>query len=278
MNSAASRRRFRVVARPKERARRVRVAAAVAVIVALGAIAFAAVRKLASDFEVGRQASGFREGGLSASDGAVVIEGPEPLRALAQAAADAVAGSAGEKAEALKARFPSLSDVRVRRSWTEKTAILTLVVRRAVAAATRHGKPAGFLGDDGAVFAAPEGAFILTGPTIEVAGASEGELSALAREWPVLSGAGAFSVPLTSFSYRSREDGWLARLADGAEIQWGRLEWTREKLSRLSEAVADANSKEPGAYSADLRWFEDGKVLLKPFQMKPMTARTGVPR
>ena len=53
-------------------------------------------------------------------------------------------------------------------------------------------------------------------------------------------------------------------LADGTKVLWGRLEWTREKLSRLSEAVADARSKEPGAFSADLRWFEDGKVLLTP--------------
>ena len=162
-----------------------------------------------------------------------------------------------------RATFPFLSDVRVRHSWTEKTATLTLVVRRAVAAATRHGKPAGFLGDDGTVFVAPEGAFILSGPSIEVAGASEAELAALAREWPELSAVGAFVTPLMSMTYRSREDGWLARLDGGIVIQWGRLEWTREKLSRLSEAVADARLKEPGAYSADLRWFEDGKVLLK---------------
>lgn len=255
MNSAAARRRYRVVARPKDRARRVRVAAAFAVVAALGGLAYVTVRKLAADFTVPA---------LSLTGpAAVIVEGPEPLRALAQAAADSAPGSAGDKAEVLRARFPSLSDVRVRRSWTEKTATLTLVVRRAVASAMRRGKPAGFLGDDGTVFAAPEGAFILNGPAVEVAGASEAELAALAREWPALSAAGAFGAPLAVMSYRSREDGWQARLADGVEIQWGRLEWTREKLSRLAEAVADARSKEPGSYSADLRWFEDGKVLLK---------------
>jgi hypothetical protein len=46
-------------------------------------------------------------------------------------------------------------------------------------------------------------------------------------------------------------------------VSWGRLDWTREKLARLAEAVADARRREPGAFSADLRWFEDGKVLLK---------------
>lgn len=255
--SSPGRRRFRVVARPKTRARRVRVAAAFAVVLALGAVAFVTVRKLAADFRL-------PVASVAHADAAVIVEGPEPLRTLAQAAADALPGTAGDKAEALKTKFPSLSDVSVRRNWTEKTATLTLVVRRALAPAKRLGKPAGFLSDDGVVFAAPEGAFMLAGPEVEVAGASTGELSALAREWPVLSAAGSFPAALTGMSYSSPEDGWVASLADGTSVLWGRLEWTREKLSRLSEAVADAHSKEPGAFSADLRWFEDGKVLLKP--------------
>jgi len=262
--SFSSRRRFRVVARPKTRARRVRVFAAFAVVSALGAVAFVTVRKLASEFAAGRLTNGLYGSGTSAPYGAVVVEGPEPLRTLAQAAAGAFPGTAGDKAEALKTKFPSLADVSVRRNWTEKTATLTLVVRRALAPAKRLGKPAGFLGDDGVVFAAPEGAFMLTGPAVEVAGASSAELSALAREWPILSAGGAFPAQLTGMSYSSPEDCWEASLADGTRVLWGRLEWTREKLSRLSEAVADAHSKEPGAFSADLRWFEDGKVLLKP--------------
>lgn len=260
MNNSANRRRFKVVARPKAKARRVRVAAAFAVVAALGAVAFVTVRKLASEFRLPVVSA-------STVEDVVLVEGPEPLRTLAQAAADARPGSAGDKAEALKAKFPSISDVRVRRNWTEKTATLTLVVRRAVAAATRRGKPAGFLGDDGFVFAAPEGAFMLTGPSVEVEGASAAELSALAREWPVLTASGSFPSPLARMAYGSPDNGWEAFLEDGTIVQFGRLEWTREKLSRLSEAVADAKTKEPGAFSADLRWFEDGKVLLKPYQV-----------
>jgi len=257
VNSSSHRRRFRVVARPKAKARRVRVAAAFAAVAALGAVAFVTVRKLAADFRLPIVSA-------ARADDTALVEGPEPLRSLAQAAADSFPGTAGDKAEALKAKFPSISEVSVRRNWTEKTATLTLAVRRAVAAATKHGKAAGFLGDDGFVFIAPEGAFMLTGATVEVEGAPAGELSALAREWPTLTAAGAFPAALTRMAYGSRDDGWEALLADGTVVQWGRLEWTREKLSRLSEAVADAKSKEPGAFSADLRWFEDGKVLLKP--------------
>ncbi|MDP3541510.1 MAG: cell division protein FtsQ/DivIB [Elusimicrobiota bacterium] len=257
MNNPNGRRRFRVLTRPKQKARRARVAAAFLVVAALGGVAFVTVRKLASDFRLPFAP-------VSGAADAALVEGPEPLRSLAQAAADAVSGTAGDKAEVLKARFPSISDVRVRRNWTEKTATLTLVVRRAVASATRRGKPSGFLGDDGVVFEAPQGAFMLTGPSVEVAGASPAELSALAREWPILAASGSFPAELTGMAYGSPENGWEATLSDGTKVLWGRLEWTREKLSRLSEAVADARSKEPGAFSADLRWFEDGKVLLKP--------------
>ena len=257
MNNSGPRRRFRVVARPKEKARRVRVLAAFFAVAALGGVAAVTVRKLASEFRLPLAAS-------KDVDDVALVEGPEPLRTLAQAAADAQSGTAGDKAEALKAKFPSIADVRVRRNWTEKTATLTLVVRRAVASATRRGKAAGFLGDDGTVFAAPEGAFMPTGPSVEVSGASAAELSALAREWPVLTAAGSFPAELTGMAYGSPEDGWEASLADGTVVKWGRLDWTREKLSRLSEAVADARAKEPGSFSADLRWFEDGKVLLKP--------------
>ena len=257
MNNASARRRFRVVARPKEKARRVRIAAAFFAVAALGGVAYVTVRKLAADLRLPAVSP-------ASADVVALVEGPEPLRTLAQAAADAVPGTAGDKAEALKAKFPSLSDVRVRRDWTDEKATLTLVVRRAVASATRRGKPAGFLADDGTVFSAPEGAFVLTGPPVDVAGASPGELAALAREWPVLSAAGSFPAELAGMSYSSPDNGWEASLADGTKVMWGRLEWTREKLSRLSEAVADARSKEPGSFSADLRWFEDGKVLLKP--------------
>lgn len=256
------RRRYRVVARPKDRRRRVRAFAAVIAVAVLGSVAYLTVKKVAADFTMPSPSS------LARVD-AATVEGPEPLRSLAQEVADAARGTAGDKAEAIKARFPSVADVKVRRAWTEKTATLTLVPRRAVAEATRKGKPAGFLGSDGVVFAAPEGSFVLTGPTVEVAGASAPELAALAREWPDLAAAGAFPAPLREMAFRSFEDGWEARLEDGAVVTWGRLEWTKEKLSRLSEAIADAKSKEPGVFSADLRWFEDGKVLLKPSALRP---------
>ncbi len=261
---APVRRRFRVVARPVERARRTRLVGAAAAVLILGAVAVAAARHAAG--AVRRAGCALPPAARGAPE-AVLVEGaPEPLRGLLQAAADAADGSAGDKAAALKAQFPCVADVSVRRAWGERRSTLTPSLRRAVAPALRRGKPAGFLADDGAVFAAPEGAYALSGPSVDVAGAGAADLQALAREWPALSAPGALPAPLSEMAFvtEGAEGWWEARLTDGTSIAWGRLDWTKEKLARLNEALADARGKAPGAFAVDLRWFGDGKVLLKP--------------
>jgi len=265
----SARRRFRVVARPQARARRARLAGAAAAVLILGAVAVAAARHAAAELSRARP-----NWTLAASSAprAVVDGVAEPFKSLAQAAADAVAGTAGEKAAALKAKFPCVADVGIRRAWGEPRSTLTPVLRRAVAPALRRGRPAGFLGDEGAAFEAPSGVYELAGPSVDVGDAPAAELKALAREWPALSAAGAFPAPLSSMAYVSAgtEDAyWEARLTDGTTVAWGRLDWTKEKLARLAEALADARGKAPGSFAADLRWFEDGKVLLRPAGPRP---------
>jgi len=256
--NATSRRRFRVVARPQQRARRARLFGAAVAVALLGAVAVAAARH-ALAVRGARAAS-------SAPAGRVVVEAAEPLRGLAQAVADAAPGTAAEKAAALKASLPCVADVSVRRAWGESSSTLIPVLRRAVAPALLRGKPAGALGDDGEVFAVPGGVYALAGPAVEAAGADADSLRALAREWPSLAAPGAFPSPLSSMAFLSRDEGWQARLEDGTLVIWGRLAWTSEKLTRLKEALADARARarEPGVFSADLRFFEDGKVLLRP--------------
>jgi hypothetical protein len=260
----SDRRRFRVVARPQERARRARLFGAACAVLILGAVAVAAARHAAAELARARAALPLA---ASAAPEDAVVDGAEPFRSLAQAAADAVAGSAGEKAAALKRAFPCVADVSVRRSWGDARSTLTPLLRRAVAPALRRGRPLGFLGDDGAAFAAPAGVYELAGPSVDVGDADAAELKALAREWPALSAAGAFPAPLAVMAYVSgggEDSYWQARLTDGTTVAWGRLDWTKEKLARLGEALADARGKASGAFGADLRWFEDGKVLLKP--------------
>ncbi len=268
MNSrSSSRRRFRVVARPQERARRAKLVGAAAAVALLGAVAFVVVKDSVRSLSKLRVALP----SVAAGPEAAVVDGvAEPLRSLAQATADAVNGTAGEKAAALKRAYPCIADVTVRRPWGEKRSTLTPSLRSAVAPALRRGKPAGFLGADGSVFAAPQGVYALTGPTVELDDAPEDERRALAREWPALVAPGALPAALSGMVWLSAQDSWEARLSDGTTALWGRLDWTKEKLARLAEALSDARAKAPGAFAADLRWFEDGKVLLKPLGVKPV--------
>lgn len=197
------------------------------------------------------------------------------MRSLSQAAADAVSGTAGEKAAAIMRAYPCVSDVRIQRAWGEKTTTLIPVLRRAVTPVVRRGRPAGFLGDDGFIFTAPAGVYDWSGTAVDIGDSSEDERRALAREWPKISAPGAMRSPLAEMSWVSADDGWQARFQDGTSVSWGRLDWTQEKISRLSEALDDARAKAPGAFNADLRWFSDGKVLLKPLGARIARAAPG---
>lgn len=263
---SSSRRRFRVVTRPQTRARRARAAAVVLALGALTLVAAAVVRHLAVSLprtELARTLT---------RPGDAFVEASEPLRGLAQAVADKAGGSASRRAQAITDEFACVKEADVRRSWTEKRATILLTLRSPVAAATRKGKAYGYLGDDGLVFTAPEGVYALAGPVVEVGDAPVAELKAAAEQWGRLAAPGALPAPLERLAWRSGEDGWAAELSDGTAVLWGRLEFTTEKLARLAEALADAKRREDVPYSADLRWFEDGKVLLRP------TARLGAVR
>jgi Cell division protein FtsQ/DivIB, C-terminal len=272
------RRRYRVVARPRARARRLRLAAAAGAVGLLGLVAAAVLRHAGSALLARAKRL---PAALAGGPARVSVAAPAPLRALAQAAADAAPGSAGDQAAVIEAKFPCVSDVRVRRDWGSGTATLTVVLRSARAPALRRGRPAGFLGADGAVFTAPRGVYALSGPSVDVAGAPPAELKALAAAWPQLTAPGALPAPLSEMLYRSPADGWEARLTDGTTVLWGGLNWTRQKLARLAEALADARAKTPqaGAFAADLRWFADGKVVLRPLSGRDaaLAARGGRP-
>ncbi len=253
-----ARRRYRVVTRPQTRARRARAAGVVTALAALCLVAVAVVRHLVVELPRTELARALTR------PGDAFIEAPEPLRAPAQVVADKAGGSAAARAAAVREAFPCVASADVRRSWLEKRATIALTVRAPVAAATRRGKDAGWLGEDGTVFVAPDGLCALKGPLVEVGDAPAAELAAVAREWARLAAPHALPAPLARLAYRSGEDGWSAELEDGTSVAWGKLEYTAEKLARLAEALADARRREDVPYSADLRWFEDGKVLLRP--------------
>lgn len=57
--------------------------------------------------------------------------------------------------------------------------------------------------------------------------------------------------------------GWSLVLADGTSVAWGDAGRSAEKAARLSAVLQDARKRFP-AVSADLRYFDDGKVLVRP--------------
>ncbi len=262
MNRRARGRRLRVVARPRARARRSRLLSAFLAVVVLGVLAALSAVQVWRSLRARRAAD--------ALPGGTVVSAPEPLRALAQAIVDAAPGSAADKAAALRARLSCVADVTVRRGWGREPATLTPILRRALAPALIAGRPGAALADDGTVFAAPQGVYALSGPVVDPSGADARDLRDLARAWPDLTAEGALPAPLARASFGV--DGLRLTLADGTIVLWGNFDWTREKRERLKQAMADARSRRSGAFLADLRFFGDGRILLKPTASAPALA------
>ncbi len=170
-----------------------------------------------------------------------------------------------KEARSLLNEFPSLKTVRVTRSWRRKSVVFEVRLREPVAVIS--GKPVGRMLDaSGVVFSAPKG--VLSGEglaEVELDGLPEGfDLEPLARLIGAGRKSGALPTPLMAVRFVSEDAGWEGFLADGTFLEWGRLEWTGSKLSRLRQVLEDAGPRLEGTLTADLKHFEDGKILIRP--------------
>jgi len=203
-------------------------------------------------------------------DSLVVSGAPEPLAGEVLAAVGWEPGQVWgpwaprRVAEELKSRFSCLSEVRPERSWRAHSVRLAVELRRAVAL-TRGAGGGGFLAGDGTVFSAPPGVVPEQGlPVVELpAGGKEADMRRLAAFIGASGGEAGFPSPLVRAAFAGGDAGWSAELADGTILQWGDLRWTRQKMGRLKEVLTDASAKFGGKLAADLRHFEDGKILIK---------------
>jgi cell division septal protein FtsQ len=199
---------------------------------------------------------------------AVDVSGAPPQ--LVGAIESFLKGGLSVKAGEITARFPAVRQASVRRDWLKRRVVVNVVMRRALSRVTRAGQPAGWIDEDGMVFSAPDGIYSEAGPAVEIGAAqADGrQLSALARALPSLASGEGLPASVEAVRFRSSYDGWELVLRDGTSVLWGRMDWTPEKMRRLSEALADAKSrlalKDGGSWTADLRYFEDGRVLLRP--------------
>ena len=139
----------------------------------------------------------------------------------------------------------------------------------------RAGRPAGFLDEEGAAFEAPAELYPEVRLSVEAGDAAAAQLKGLPALLEQLSRDADLPAPLAQVSFRSSYEGWEVALQNGTEVLWGGLDWTREKLARLHEALSDARGGSAAAAPmlADLRYFEDGRVLLKPLTANRIPAR-----
>lgn len=169
-----------------------------------------------------------------------------------------------EAARLLAERFPFYRSVLCERDWLARRVRLRFEPRRAVARARLSGRDAGHLGSDGVVFESPGPWLDADLPTVELGSVPAPEREAVANALSGLRRSPNFRS-LRSLSRVSSEEGWEARLGDGTRVLWGDLRWTQEKAARLKEVLEDAG-EEGKSLIADLRHFEDGRILVRTAQ------------
>ncbi|OGR85035.1 MAG: hypothetical protein A3J74_07405 [Elusimicrobia bacterium RIFCSPHIGHO2_02_FULL_57_9] len=254
--------RHRVVLRPKVRGQKIRQQAAIAALLMLGVGAAATLRH----FDWGALSSRRPKIDVAPPFWSFEVQGvPKELRDIVLAFLnDRPRLSPAQTVQELGRRFPCLETINFNRPWFKETLRFDLSMRRALGQVQINRKPAGFLSDNGVIFSSPAGFYTGVLPVLETGQADSAELKALAGFLSAAARPGALLSPLESMRFISSEDGWEAALADGTRAQWGQLAWTREKLERLREVLIKARSEFDGGVTADLRYFEDGRILLRP--------------
>ncbi|MCX5796317.1 MAG: cell division protein FtsQ/DivIB [Elusimicrobia bacterium] len=253
--------RHRVALRPKVRRRRLRLTAIAAALALLTGAAGLTVRHLWRGLPplpklLGRLDP--RVESVTVSGAPAFLAGP--MATYLNDPAD----SFGARLAGLPRRFPAVRTWQLRRDWSGRSARLEVTLRRAVAGMRRAGQPAGFLDESGVAFAAPAELYPEARLAVEAGGAGAEQLKGLPAILEALARDADLPAPAAQVAFRSAYEGWEVRLQDGTQVLWGDLRWTREKLSRLHEVLSDSRSGAAAPMLADLRYFEDGRVLLRP--------------
>ena len=263
------RRRFSVAVRPTVRRARWLERAAIALIVALSLTAVAVVRRFPAARLRPQLAGSLLPRAFQVDhvgfDGAV----PEARNILARRM-ELKPASWGpwkpyQEARRLLREFPFLSSATARRDWKSRSIRFEVALRKPAARVLRRGKPWGWLSDDGTLFEAPAAFFPAAElPEIDLGGVSDADGSALARFLRETEATDAFTGKIARIELVSPEQGWKLVLSDGGKIFWGELRWTTEKLDRLKQVLGDARATGRAGWTPDLRYFGEGRILLKP--------------
>jgi len=161
--------------------------------------------------------------------------------------------------------FPYLRDIKVRRDWFKKRLVVTAAPRRPVAALS-FGGAYSYLDADGTIYPTdpavrPETLLCVTVSSPVASGVPVNFLS-FVKEFTVAQK----SMPHRAVSIQTNDDLSDARieLDDGSVVDWGAFTYTTQKVLRLAQAFARAGERFTGPFSVNMRFFEEGKILLKP--------------
>ncbi len=198
-----------------------------------------------------------------------VTGAPEPLE---DAIRGAVGWTPGDRWGLLRTRkvrrtlegsFGCLRRVKAQRSWRRRTVLITVTLRRPIARILGEGSE--YLGEAGRRFAAPAGVYGgVDVPELELNRLPSGkDLANVSRMLDAARRPEALPSAIARLSFEP-EEGWIAVLADGTRLLWGRMRWTEEKLLRLREVLEDAAPRFGPELGLDLRYFEQGRIIVKP--------------
>ena len=172
-------------------------------------------------------------------------------------------GDAQAFAAALKQRYPALIRVEVDRSFINGRVRVRAESERVVAKVRLNGENEFYLSENGRLQgecygAAPADIFetdlyAAPGAGLEILAGFVKELRAMAPE---------FSSRPVKLDCRDSAQTCRLTLANSAEVLWGEFKFTKTKISRLNEILADAERKIKGPLKVDFRYFRDGKVFV----------------
>jgi len=167
----------------------------------------------------------------------------------------------------ISAAFPELRDVKARRNWL--THRLGIKAQRRIPSAklVSRDKTIGYMDERGEIYKTepePPQTLITVGvPDGFSAGHFKPETAAFIKNLRDMDGLPAKPVEI---SPDKEESSFSVRLAEGSEVNWGGLEHTGEKIARLAQVYGQAAQKLVGPYKINMRYFEDGRILVKQAQ------------
>ncbi len=168
-----------------------------------------------------------------------------------------IPGVCGRVSRKLQKRYPEIGNVVFEKQFRANRIVLRLEPRVAVAR-----WPGQAIDSNGVIFSLPEGAHAAL-PEINI---PVGEIHAAERQWiGRVSRSSLFWTRVRSVR-RSPEGEMVLVLDTGAQVMWGHPDpaSAAKKAQYVARVLEDAHDRLGGAAVADLRFFEQGRIVVRP--------------